>query len=141
MFDYYLNRTWMYEARTGMKGSVKEHFYNGVQEFIKFAKSNNGNDEKIRCPCSKCALLKYLKPDIVEVHLYKYGFVPNYELWDRHGELVAPNPVVLEDDNVMTNSVEYMVEDAARSMFPTIQGDDEDVNVEEEPTAGAKKNI
>ena len=85
--------------------------------------------------------MKHWKPDIVEVHLYKYGFVPNYYFWDRHGELVEPtsNPVALEDDNIMTNLIENMVEDAARSMFPTIQADDEDVNVKEEPTVEAKR--
>ena len=137
MFDYFLDRSWMYEVRTGMKGSIKEHFYNGVPKFIRFAKSNNCNNEEIRCPCSRCEHLKHWKADIVEVHLYKYGFVPNYYFWDRHGELVAPtpNPVAFEDEYIMTNPIENMVEDAARSMFPNIQADDEDVNVEEEPTA------
>ena len=141
MFDYFLDRSWMYEVRTGMKGSIKEHFCNGVHEFIRFAKSNNRNNDEIRCPCSKCKHLKHWKSDVVEVHLYKFGFVPNYYLWDRHGELVerTPNPVVLEDDNIMTNPIENMVQDVARSMFPTIdQGDDDNDNVEEEPTAQAK---
>ena len=40
---------------------------------------------------------------------------------------------------MMTNPIENMVDDAARSMFPTTEAVDEDENVEEEPTAGAKK--
>ena len=100
MFDYFLDRSWMYEPRKGMKGSIKERFCNGVHVFIRFSQSNNRNNVDIRCPCSKRKHLKHWKPDVAEVHLYKFGFVPNYYLWDRHGELVQPipNPVVLEDD-------------------------------------------
>ena len=67
--------------------------------------------------------------------------MPNYYLWDRHGELVAPtvNPVASEVELVMTNPIEDMVEDAARSMFPTGQVDDDDVNIEEEPNMEARK--
>ena len=75
--------------------------------------------------------MKHWKPDIVEVHLYQYGFVPDYYFWDRHGELVEPTPntEVLEDGNMMTNPIENMVDDAARSMFPTTEAVDEDKNV------------
>ena len=115
MFNYFLDRTWMYEVRTGKKASIKQHFYNGVHEFIRFAKSNNRNNTEIRCPCSKCQHLKHWKPDIVEVHLYQYGFVPDYYFWDRHGELVEPAPdtEVLEDGNMMANPIENMMDDAA----------------------------
>ena len=117
----------MYEVRTGEKGSIKQHFYNGVHEFIRFAKSNNRNNTEIRCPCSKCQHLKQWKPDIVEVHLYQYGFVPDYYFWDRHGELIVPNPVHLEEEVdteiVPTNLIEDMVEDAARLIFSTIEVD------------------
>ena len=145
MFDYFRDRSWMYQPRTGKKGSIKEHFCNGVQEFIRFAKSNNRSNLDIRCPCSKCKHLRHWKPDVVEVHLYKFGFVSNYHLWDRHEELVQPtsNPVPVEDDstmmndNTVTNPIENMVQDAARSMFPNVeQSDDETGNVEE-PTAEA----
>ena len=47
---------------------------------------------------------------------------------------------MLEDDNTTTNPVESMVQDGARSLFPTFdQGDDGNENVDEEPTAEAKK--
>ena len=111
MFNYFLDRSRMYEVRTGKKGSIKQHFCNGVHEFIRFAKSNNGNNTEIRCPCSKCQHLKHWKPDIVEVHLYQYGFVSDYFFWDRHGELVEPTPntEVLEDGNMMTNPIENII--------------------------------
>ena len=137
MLDYLLTRAWTYKVGTEMKGWIKEQFYNGVHEFIRFAKSNNRNNTEIRCPCSKCQHLKHWKPDIVEVHLYQYGFVPDYYFWDRHGELVEPTPntEVLEDANMMRIPIENMVDDATRSMLPTTEAVDDDENAEEEPTS------
>ena len=53
-------------------GSISEQFNNGVRVFIDFALSNNRNDEEIRCPCTKCKMLKHLIPEIVRVHLRQY---------------------------------------------------------------------
>ena len=78
MIDYFVDRRrWMYQ-RKGMRGSIKEDFYNGINVFVEFALSNNGNDPEIRCPCSRCRHLKFLLPDIVKVHLCQHGFVPEY---------------------------------------------------------------
>ena len=132
----------MYQRRE-ISGAISEHFLKGVQVFIEFAISNIANDEEIRCPCSRCKLLNYLEPNMAKVHLRQFGFVPNYLLWDRHGEIVAPNnqeqSVEVISEEGSTNLIEHMVEDAARSMFPTAVIDNDDVNVEEEPNVGAKK--
>ena len=142
MVNYFNDRSWMYQRRE-INGAISEHFLKGVQVFIEFAISNIANDEEIRCPCSRWKLLNYLVPNIAKVHLRQYGFVPNYLLWDRHGEIVAPNnqeqSVEVISDEVSTNLIEHMVEDAARSMFPTVEIDNDDVNIEEEPNVAAKK--
>ena len=130
----------MYQ-RKGLRGSIKEDFYNGINVFVEFALSNNGNDPEIRCPCSRCRHLKFLLPDIVKVHLCQHGFTPEYYVWDRHGEVVANTSVESEsvvNEIVSTTRIENMVEDAARSMFPMVEVDDDDVNVEE-PNIEAKK--
>ena len=143
MINYFNDRSWMYQRRE-ISGAISEHFLKGVQVFIEFATSNIANGEEIRCPCSRCKLLNYIVPNMVRVHLRQYGFVPKYLLWDRHGEIVAPNNLEQSVDQVISDEVstiliENMVEDAARSMFPTVEIDNDDVNVEEEPTVGAKK--
>ena len=88
-------------------------------------------------------MLKHLIPEMVRVHLRQYGFVPNYLVWDRHGEPLASNHVQAEEvvctEIDTTNLVEHMVEDAARSMFHVPQLIDDDGNAEEEPNIGAKK--
>ena len=134
MIDYFVDqRRWMYQ-RKGLRGSIKEDFYNGINVFVEFALSNNGNDPEIRCPCSRCRHLKYLLPDIVKVHLCQHGFIPEYYVWDRHGEVVANTSVESEsvvNEIVSTTRIENMVEDAARSMSHIVEVDDDDGNVEE----------
>ena len=80
--------------------------------------------------------MHYRKPDLVIVHFCKSGFASNYCFWNRHGEKIgASNSIVPEvevnNNNVTTNPIVDMVEDAAQSMFPTVEVDDDDVNVEE----------
>ena len=142
MDDYFNDRSWMYKRRE-TDGTINKQFINGVSVFIDFALSNNENDVKIRCPCSRCKLLKHLIPQMVRVHLRQYGFVPNYSVWDRHGEPLASTSTQVEEvvnnEIATTNLVEQMVEDAAHSMFPIQQFNDNDGNDEEEPNMEAKK--
>lgn len=66
--DYFVEQgRWMNQIRE-LRGSLKEDFYNGINVFVEFTVSNNGNDIEIRCLCSNCKHLKYLLPDIVKVH-------------------------------------------------------------------------
>ena len=53
MMNYFTDRSWMYQQRRKIGGSISEHFNDDVHVFIDFALSNNGNDEEIRCPCSR----------------------------------------------------------------------------------------
>lgn len=65
--------------------------------------------------------------------------MPNYYLWIFHRELVPPTADLVASavNVVMTNPIEGMVEDAAQSMFHTVEVNGEDANVEEEPNVGA----
>lgn len=70
----------------------------------------------------------------MKVHLCQNGFVSEYYVWDRHGEVVANTSVESEsiiNEVVTMTRIENMVENAARSMFPMVEVDDDDGNVEE----------
>ncbi|XP_047341596.1 uncharacterized protein LOC124945211 [Impatiens glandulifera] len=47
--------------------------------------------DKIRCPCVKWCIKKYIMPNLCERHLIKHGFMPNYYTWSAHGEQIE-NP-------------------------------------------------
>jgi hypothetical protein len=74
----------------GIKGITIE-FERGVKEFMTFAVKHALLD-RIRCPCLKCTNKKYRKPTKVEIHLYIFGFVGNYNRWICHGEPYGSEP-------------------------------------------------
>jgi hypothetical protein len=66
-------------------------FERGVKEFMTFAVEHALLD-KIRCPCLKCTNRKYQDPIEVEIHLYRFRFVGNYNRWICHGESYESEP-------------------------------------------------
>jgi len=85
---FYSNRTWMYDRCYTGRGGLKESFVNGVEEFsIKACQQQTYlNENKLRCPCNKCHCTKIFPIEMVKVHLFKNGFMPNYYVWIHHGE-------------------------------------------------------
>ncbi|XP_065874236.1 uncharacterized protein [Euphorbia lathyris] len=81
------DRMWMYN-RLMSNGRLTREFVDGVAHFVGFAitKPRFMNDDHIRCPCTRCANRRFEHPNDCKVHLYKYGFLPNYWDWINHGE-------------------------------------------------------
>ena len=132
------DRVWMYE-RLDVDGYVSPIFRNGLKAFIDFACSNHNcmDGNKIKCLCRKCKNIPYEKVEVVKFHLARYGFKPNYHLWDRHGEASVhstssfePTATGLDDSNTSLNeerepSYMEMVLDAAGPDFITRTLDEE----------------
>ena len=77
-------------------------FRNGLKAFIDFACSNQDfmDEDKIKCPCIKFDNWPYLQVEDVKHHLARFGFTPNYRLWDRHGETsVGPTSSQIDDSD------------------------------------------
>jgi len=70
----------MYRRIDKQTGELQDEFISGVEDFDKFARSQQQFMVKnvYRCPCTKCKNTKYFTPDIVKLHLYRKGFVQNY---------------------------------------------------------------
>jgi len=130
----FAHRKWMYDRTHPNRAGLRVEFINGVKEFIAKAKTRNDFliEGTIRCPCAKCKCIKLLKPDKVEFHILKNGFMDNYYIWTVHGENdpnVASvdfqnafdgvdNPV--ENNNVENSRFNEMLRDAF-GMFPGVQ--------------------
>jgi len=138
-------RRWMYERIDHTNNQVSEGFYQGLQNFIQFAKNQQLFMEsgKLFCPCSKCENGKLLQEEVVSKHLYNRGIMPNYWVWISHGEdydilnsfsevpdgfidTGHEDPLQAETDTEPVNPYVAMASDA----FP---------HMEEEPNAEAKK--
>lgn len=83
-----MDRSWMYRRQT-QRGDLNPDFVKELETFIQFAcsKPDFMDGSKIRCPCIKCHHIKFEEAEIVRYHLCKFGFVPNYFEWNRHGEM------------------------------------------------------
>ncbi|XP_065867486.1 uncharacterized protein [Euphorbia lathyris] len=95
------DRIWMYNRLTS-NGMLNWTFVTGVDEFVSFAASKPVfmNGEKIRCACENCANRCFQNLDDCKLHLYKYGFIPNYFEWVNHGEPYVGNSSRQVDDDV-----------------------------------------
>lgn len=63
---------------------ITYEFQVGVEELMKFVKQHS-ESITVRCPCAKCKNKKFLDAEQGKVHLYHYGFVPNYYKWTSNG--------------------------------------------------------
>ena len=75
----------MYGARLDVDRFLTAEFVEGVEEFLSFAfnheEGNFVSRGNIRCFYVNCKNLKYLDRKIVTLHLYKKGFVREYDTW------------------------------------------------------------
>ena len=82
------NRNWMYQRL--INGFLNPKFVSGVDKFLEFscAHAKLMDGEKIKCPCrrSKCQNRQFLEMETVKYHLLRYGFKPEYFMWNRHGK-------------------------------------------------------
>ncbi|XP_074326529.1 uncharacterized protein LOC141664476 [Apium graveolens] len=86
-------RSWL---RTNRR--TKE-FKIGVEDLLKFAFEKGYTEEKISCPCLRCAYTKSWKAQKVKNHLFQYGIDETYIRWIWHGESnLASSPVPDDTD-------------------------------------------
>nr|GEY24762.1 hypothetical protein [Tanacetum cinerariifolium] len=109
------SREWMYQIGTS-------EFYDGIEEFMKqaysFARSKGFVDGTIQCPCNSCKNLSWKGIEDAKYDLYWYGFVPNYYVWDKHGEQHSQRiNRELPNRAKAVNLARNMVIDAAGSQF------------------------
>ncbi|XP_060189787.1 uncharacterized protein LOC132618798 [Lycium barbarum] len=143
-----MDRMWMYNMNNSNRVGVHDEFVEGVDGFIKHAMTLYPfqNEGVIRCPCSHCRCMKYLKPEAVRVHLYSRGFKQKYYVWTDHGEtdgvngifynmVVGESSVSQEYSHVQYDRVNDMVNDA----FGVQSGFEPEQNFEEPPNEEAMR--
>ena len=92
------------ERSEWMKDRRSSKFASGMTEFITLAertKKRVRNDYYIPCPCKDCTNTVSIGIDLVELHLYKRGFMGGYTIWTKHGE----EPVMDEGNNLCVGEV------------------------------------
>ncbi|XP_074351607.1 uncharacterized protein LOC141690732 [Apium graveolens] len=75
-----MDRSWLKADRR------TQEFKLGVDELLNFAFLNGFKQNKISCPCLRCAHSKSWNAQTVKDHLYQYGIDQTYTCWIWHGE-------------------------------------------------------
>ena len=83
-----MNRQWMYNG-----DRQTPEYITGLHNFISVAQANSQNG--FMCyPCVHCENKKdHSSSKTIHLHLLRYGFMPNYNCWTKHGEIM----VMMED--------------------------------------------
>ena len=71
------------------------YFLGELDKFIKVAENHAKNEKTqwIHCPCKKCKNLRVFgDPTTIRSHVMVSGFVKDYLIWKKHGEMDAPPP-------------------------------------------------
>src|SRR3954463_11711256 len=90
-----MSRQWMYEdLRSG-------EFINGFHSFLQVAEADK-RDGFMCCPCGVCKNNKsYSNSTYIHLHLFKHGFMSDYNCWTKHGQrgvLMEENEEDEDDD-------------------------------------------
>ena len=92
------------ERSEWMRDRTTSRYRAGMEEFMVLAertKKRIGEEDYILCPCKDCTNTVSIAIDLVELHLYKRGFMGGYTIWTKHGE----EPVVDEGNNMHVGEV------------------------------------
>ena len=98
-------RIWMYNPYKP-DGAFSEEYIKGVKKFISRGSryAMNRNHVGIRCPCKKCLCDKFGDESYLEDHIFRYGFMRDYEVWIFHGEKRKRQCVVDDVDRPVENN-------------------------------------
>jgi hypothetical protein len=78
-------------------------------------------DQGVKCPCSRCRNALREDKRTLTPHLYKFGFMPCYEVWTHHDKAVCQRTTSVveeEDDRSGDNRMDEML-DAIRPKLET----------------------
>jgi hypothetical protein len=90
------DRAWMYNGWS-RNGRHSDDWVAKTKDFVDhvFSLSLTGT---VRCPCRRHENSIFLNKERVSLDLCQFGFMPEYEVWEHHGEVV-PNRNVEEEEN------------------------------------------
>jgi hypothetical protein len=94
----------MYD-RFSDKGAHSAKWFEIMKNFLKLAFA--GDHHEVKCLCNKCQNRRILSEYEISDHISKHGFMSNYLVWHRHGEVQAPTTIESDrsDDNDRMNDI------------------------------------
>jgi hypothetical protein len=81
---------WAMYDRFSDKGAHSAEWFEVVKNFLKLAFA--GDHREAKCSCNRCQNRWMLSEYEMCGHIAKHGFMPNYQVWHKHGEVQAAAP-------------------------------------------------
>ncbi|KAM6565737.1 hypothetical protein CsatA_024865 [Cannabis sativa] len=103
-----IDKSWISWRKRG------KEYWECLQVFLAMASNYKNSDGKIRCPCVKCLNTRFEPLNIVEAHVFDWGFDNGYQKWIYHGE--SETEVVAQ-----TEVVEHILDDEDDEMIPIVE--------------------
>ncbi|KAM6580121.1 hypothetical protein CsatA_003895 [Cannabis sativa] len=103
-----IDKSWISWRKRG------KEYWDCLQVFLAMASNYKNSDGKIRCPCVKCLNTRFEPLNIVEAHVFDWGFDNGYQKWIYHGE--SETEVVAR-----TEAVEHILDDEDDEMIPIVE--------------------
>ena len=117
------DREWMYTGRQDVRNIAQEWLIK-MGQFLDHAFANGR--VTAWCPCSVCQNQRIRGKDDMGKHLVKNGFVPNYTVWNYHGEVErAREEAGREPDDDYDTGVDDMLHDFHDAQVPPPAGQEE----------------
>ncbi|KAI5335300.1 hypothetical protein L3X38_025433 [Prunus dulcis] len=63
-----------------------DEYFDGIEDFIEFARTHNPGASRICCPCWRCNNTLWKTIENVGFHLIRNGMIETYSIWNLHGE-------------------------------------------------------
>jgi hypothetical protein len=114
------DRKWMYDGWK-KNGSHSREWVDKTNKFVKHTFSPS-NTEIVRCSCNKSRNGLSHDKKKVSIHIYMFGYMPDYEVWVHHGEKVTENEPVAENDVTGEDGIDEML----NVICPKFEADFED---------------
>jgi hypothetical protein len=79
------------------KGAQSAEWFKVENNFLKLA--FDGDRREVKCPCNRCRNRRMLSEYEMSGHITKHEFIPNYLVWQQHGEVQAAAPAESDRSN------------------------------------------
>jgi hypothetical protein len=107
------DRAWMYNDWS-RNGRHSDEWVAKTKDFVDHVFALSLTDT-FRCSCRRHENIIFLNKERVSLDLCQFGFMPGYEVWEHHGEVV-PNRNVEEEENN-----DWVGDDAMHEMLDSLR--------------------
>ena len=127
-----IDKSWVSLSRASLE------FLKGCQAFCEYSKSFVNSDGNVKCPCTRCCNVNWVKHKNLFNHIHTYGWDQTYTKWYNHGEPYTQTVVPNTNHPGPSDMAEFLID--IRPNEPTQENIGETSNEPTQATTPPKRN-